>query len=171
MTTSLRIRITSYLCALKPTLDLYEASAVNDAASVKSILARDPHAHTTPAPDGFFALGLAAFFGSVDVLLILLDAGADGNAAARNDLRVCPLHSAAAHADVEKADQMVALLLARGANPDVKQQGGWTPLHQAAAHGRVALAGRHYKWQRQGNTTTSRRCCKHMLKPWLRLAP
>lgn len=29
--------------------------------------------------------------------------------------------------------------LSPGADPNVKQQGGWTPLHQAAAHGHIEM--------------------------------
>ncbi len=34
----------------------------------------------------------------------------------------------------------VSALLARGADPNVTQGGGWTPLHAAARHGDAAMA-------------------------------
>jgi ankyrin repeat protein len=34
---------------------------------------------------------------------------------------------------------MCRLLLEKGADPGLKQAGGWTPLHQAAAHGRMEV--------------------------------
>jgi cytohesin len=48
-----------------------------------------------------------------------------------------PLHSAASasHADVAE------ILLAAGADPDARQEGGWTPLHAAAANGDATLVG------------------------------
>jgi uncharacterized protein len=54
-------------------------------------------------------------------------------------MRVTPLHSAVAHRDTKKAAEMAKLLLAQNANVNVAQHGGWTPLHQAAAHGQTEI--------------------------------
>ena len=48
------------------------------------------------APDGFFALGLAAFFGHTETVTWLLDHGADVNQNASNAQRVTALHGAVA---------------------------------------------------------------------------
>ncbi|MEW6336906.1 MAG: ankyrin repeat domain-containing protein, partial [Acidobacteriota bacterium] len=66
--------------------------------------------------------------------------GADPNTPAANAMRVTVLHAAAAHRDPETALEMVRLLLDRGARPNARQHGGWTPLHQAAAHGSSEMA-------------------------------
>jgi ankyrin repeat protein len=87
------------------------------------------------SPDGFTALHLAAFFGHEDVAAELLRRGADVSAASRNPLRVQPLHSAAAgnHTGI------VRLLLEHGADPNARQQGGFTPIHAAAQNGNEEL--------------------------------
>ena len=85
--------------------------------------------------DGFTALHFAAFFGTSGAAAVLLDAGADASAVAANEMRVQPLHSAAASRSTETA----RLLLAAGASPDAQQTGGYTPLHEAALHADVEL--------------------------------
>jgi len=117
-------------------LDLFEAVALGEVESVSTHLASFPDTANAVAPDGFGPLGLAAFFGRREIAEILLDAGANPNTPSANAIRVCPIHSAAAHRDHVRSLQMCRLLLERGADPNVAQAGGWTPLHQAAAHGR-----------------------------------
>jgi ankyrin repeat protein len=50
-------------------------------------------------------------------------------------MKVAPLHSAVANRDPQKSLELTRLLLRHGADVNLAQQGGWTPLHQAAAHG------------------------------------
>ncbi len=123
------------LLARRPNLDVFEAAAVGDAMRLAELLAADPGSACSLAPDGFTPAALAAFFGHLSCLRMLLHADADPNAPAANDMRVTALHAAAAHRDSGVALEMVRLLLDRGASPNVTQHGGWTPLHQAAAHG------------------------------------
>jgi len=122
-----------------PNLDLFEASAAGIKTRVEEILNDDPEAVHSRAPDGFSALALAAFFGHPELVELLLARGAEPNRPARNALAVTPLHAAAACRDADRALPMVAALLAAGADPDVAQQGGWRPLHQAARHGPIEL--------------------------------
>jgi ankyrin repeat protein len=121
-------------------LDLYEASAAGQLARVAELIAADPTALDAYAPDGFTALGLAAFFGHPALVEWLLAKGADPNVASNNAMRVRPLHSAAANGDPELAAGMAAALLAAGAEPDAVQEGGFTPLHEAALNGKLELA-------------------------------
>jgi ankyrin repeat protein len=93
----------------------------------------DPNAR---GADGFTALHLAAFFGGPATVGALLAAGADANADAENPLQVRPLHSAVAAHDRES----VRLLLEAGADPNVEQQGGFTPLMGARHQGDEQMA-------------------------------
>lgn len=86
--------------------------------------------------DGHTPLGLAIFFGHGSLARKLIEAGADVNAAAANAQQVAPLHAAAAVRDVETA----RALLARGADPNARQQQGFTPLHGAASRGDLEMA-------------------------------
>lgn len=131
--------ITDLLLSHKPELQFFEAAAVGDLPAVRRHVEHDPEAARRYAPDGFSALGLAAFFGRVAVADCLLAAGADPNAASRNKMQVTPLHSAVANRDPDTALALTRLLLKHGAKVNVAQEGGWTPLHQAAAHGQVAV--------------------------------
>ncbi len=95
-----------------------------EAAALGELDRLDPGAR---GADGFTALHLAAFFGGADAVRALLAAGAGANADAENPLRVRPLHSAVAAHDRES----VRALLEAGADPNVAQQGGFTPLDGA----------------------------------------
>jgi len=117
------------------TIDLFEATAAGDAAAVRAFLAADPAAARAVSPDGFPVLGLALFFGHGALADLLLESGADPNAVSSNAMRVTPLHAATSRGDAE----MVRKLLERGADPDARQQGGWTSLHNAAAQGNVEI--------------------------------
>lgn len=134
-----RAPVVERVVAADPSLNVFEAAAVGDISRVRARLEENPSLVHAQSTDGFFPLGLAAFFGHLEVLTFLLSCGADPNAASRNPMQVTPLHSAAAHREPEVSLRMAEALLRGGADPNVKQQGGWTPLHQAAAHGRGAL--------------------------------
>jgi ankyrin repeat protein len=116
-------------------LDLFEAAALGDAARVSALLDGDRELARSRAPDGFSALGLAAFFRQPACAHILIDAGAPVDEPAANDMRVTPLHSAAASGQLEIA----RWLLERGASVDARQHGGYTPLHAAAHNGDLPL--------------------------------
>ena len=78
--------------------------------------------------DGFTPLHLAAFFGGADAVRAILATGFPADADAENTFGVRPIHSASAVGD----HASVRALLEAGANPNVHQQGGYTPLHTAA---------------------------------------
>lgn len=122
-----------------PELDLFEAAAAGDTERLKQHLDENPNATEEFSKDGFNALGLAAYFGRVESAEILLQRGADPNVEARNQTRTRPIHSAIANRDHEAALAMARLLVDNGAEVDIAQEGGWTPLHQAAAHGQTQV--------------------------------
>jgi ankyrin repeat protein len=112
-------------------MDVFEASAVGAFDRVRDLAGRDPSLVNAVSPDGFQPLGLACFFGHPKVAEFLVLHGADVNAAARNTMQVRPLHAAVAR----RSAATVRMLLERGADPNVRQQAGYTPLHAAAKHG------------------------------------
>ena len=113
-----------------PELDVFDAAAVGDVDRLTELLDGDPDVAGAWSGDGFTPLHLAAYFGRGDAVRLLLDRGADVGAVARNDMQVQPLHSAVAGQHRE----VVAALLVAGADPNARQQGGFTPLMAAEQH-------------------------------------
>jgi ankyrin repeat protein len=123
------------LLAARPELDLFDAASVGRTDRVAELLDRDATQVNAYSSDGFYPLGLAAFFGHTDTARELLARGADVNQVARNPMRVQPLHSAAA----AKSLELVRLLVEAGAPVNAQQQQGWTPLHAAVQHNDVEM--------------------------------
>ncbi len=127
--------VAALLAARLPALDVWEAAVLGETDRLHALLQGEPTLANAHAPDGFTPLTLAAFFGRLLALRLLLDLGADPNLAAKNVMRVRPLHSASALRDPALATAAVDALLNAGARVNETQHGGWTPLHQAASHG------------------------------------
>jgi ankyrin repeat protein len=116
-------------------LDVFEAAAIGDPGRLELALKEDPAAVKAFSADGFTALHFAVFFGRRLPANLLVLAGSDVNAEARNPSRVRPIHSA-----VAGPDPMVAeILIAIGADVNVQQEGGYTALHAAAKRGQDQL--------------------------------
>jgi ankyrin repeat protein len=115
--------------------DIFEASALGDLQTVRTLLAADRSLVNAFAADGFYPLGLAAFFGHQEIVEFLLKNGADVRLCARNTQKVTALHAAVARRDLKIAK----LLLEAGADPNARQERGFAPLHDAAANGSVPL--------------------------------
>lgn len=120
-------------------LSLFEAAAVGQINRIKTILHENPSSANQHSSDGFTALQLASFFGRVEAVNLLLASGADPNIPSVNPMNVRPINSAAAARDAVAAETIVKALIDRGGDVNVKQQGGWTPLHQAAARGLLGM--------------------------------
>ncbi len=116
-------------------VDIFSAAAIGMTHRLKTILAQQPGQVNAIAPDGFSPLGLAAFFGRPDAAQILVEQGAEVNAASQNPQRVMPLHSAVAGQNVEIA----TLLIEHGADVNAQQAGDFTPLHGAAQNGQLEM--------------------------------
>jgi uncharacterized protein len=130
-----RDKIAEVLLERAVALDIFEAAAVGHTERVKEILRQQPEMVNQYADDGFTPLGLASFFCRGTVARLLIEKGADVNAASKNRQQVTPLHSA-----VSRRQTMIAeALLAEGANPNARQQAGVTALHQAAHNGHAEM--------------------------------
>lgn len=124
--------VAALILARKPPLDVFEAAAAGDLARVKELVEREGALASAYSPDGFFPLGLAAFFRRPAVVEYLLAKGADVSAQARNPMQVTALHAAVAdggHPGIARA------LIEAGAAVNMKQRHGWTPLHGATHSG------------------------------------
>ena len=131
-----RSKIAEVLVLRGAKLTLYEASMTGKLETVKDIITRNPEEARSFSSDGFTALHLAAFFGRLEIVRYLLDAGAEVNGVAKNMMKVMPLHSAVARNQLEISE----LLIGHGAEVNAKQQGGFAPLHEAAQSGNLKMA-------------------------------
>jgi uncharacterized protein len=126
--------VVAVLLATGVELNIFDAAATGQTARVRALVKQDAAWVNAFAPDGFFPLGLAVFFGHRETFDVLLAAGADVNAVTRESMKITPLHSAVAARQFE----MARTLIARGANVNPRQaENGVTPLHEAAASGEI----------------------------------
>jgi|SRR5579871_2791103 len=123
------------LLAACPHLDIFEAAALGKVQRLQELLACMPELARSWSGDGVTALHLACFFGHVEAVECLLQAGADPCARASNGLGSTPLQEAARTGQVDVA----ILLLAHGADPAAANRQGWTALHLAASGGHQRL--------------------------------
>src|SRR5262245_5502801 len=120
---------------------LHEAAAIGDRGRVLAALDQDSGQLDTNSPEGFTPLALAAHFGHLEVMRLLIDRGADVNRSAAHRIAVTPLHAALFGRQLEAA----LLLVERGADVTLARGGsglkraGWTALHYAAGMGFRAL--------------------------------
>lgn len=116
-------------------LDVFEAAAFGRVHRLREILRAEPELANAYAGDGFFPLGLAAFFGQEQAVKMLLARGADPNLAAHNRMKVRALHAAAA----SRSLSIAKVLIEAGADVNARQQAGFTPLQEAASNGQLEL--------------------------------
>ena len=119
-------------------LNIWEASAVGEAGRVAQWLQADESLLHAVSHDGFTPLQLAAFFGHLETVQLLLAKGANPNLVSQNQTfaRGVPiLQSAVAAGNIE----VIKALLTHGADVNVRSAEGMTALHAAAFEGNAAI--------------------------------
>ncbi len=124
--------IRDFLLNRLPELDIFEAAALGDCARISALLERDGELIYQTSADGWTPLHLAAAFGGAKATALLIDRGADVNQRSRNPMQNQALHACIA---LGRDCETARLLIARGAELNAAQSGGYAPLHQAAAAG------------------------------------
>lgn len=110
-------------------LDLFEAAATGELDRVRELATAENV--NGASSDGFQPLGLACYFGHQEVAEFLLSLGADVNLPSANDMKVSPIHAATAR----RSEPIVRMLLQHAANPNARQQSGYTALAAARQNG------------------------------------
>lgn len=128
------------LLAGNPPLSVFEAAATGRTDRMRELLDDDPSLANTFGDDGFHPLGLACFFGHVDTAKLLLERGADVNALSRNEhIQTAAIHAAAASneegTDESTRYELVKLVLDHGADPNLRQGGGFRAIDAARQNG------------------------------------
>lgn len=129
-------RAVELLRPTKTNIDIYEAGSLGDLATVELRLLLNPGLIDTYSPDGYTPLCLAVYFGHYDVARYLLTQGADPDKISKNAMKIAPLHSAVTICNFE----LMELLLEHGADANVREQGGYSPLDVAAICGKTKIA-------------------------------
>lgn len=127
--------LVSVLLAAGPELDIFDAASVGRTAWVAELLDRDSSLVNAYSRDGFFPLGLAAFFGHPETVRLLLARGADVTQVARNPMQIQALHAAIAG----RSSDAVRMVVEAGAPVNAKQHQGWTALHEAVHQANVEM--------------------------------
>ena len=131
-----RDRVDEFLAA-DPKLDVFEAAAFGRGDRLRELLDEDPSRANAFGADGFHPLGLACFFGHLEAARLLLGRGADVNALSTNEhVQTAAIHAAAAAAGEEATRyELVNLALEHGADPNLRQGGGFRAIDAARQNG------------------------------------
>lgn len=126
-----RPEITELLLSFKPDLDIYDLAALGGAAQISAMIAANPKIIHEYNGTGFTALHIASYFGYEDIVMLLLDHGADVDKKTMDGSDLTALQSAVSNLKVEAVKKLLLY------NPDVnvRMLGGFTPLMSAAALG------------------------------------
>jgi len=128
--------IRDFLVTHLESLDIFEACALGDCSRIELLLQREPMLVHDSSADGWGPLHLASAFGGPEATALLLTHGAHIHRFSRNPMHNQPLHACIA---LSQNIETARLLIAQGADVNMEQAGGYTPLHQAAAAGQAEL--------------------------------
>jgi uncharacterized protein len=128
------------LLAENPQLSVFEAAATGRTDRLRDLLDEEPSLANAFGDDGFHPLGLACFFGRADAARLLLERGADVNVLSRNEhIQTAAIHAAAASGeegtDESTRYELVKLVLDHGADPNLRQGGGFRAIDAARQNG------------------------------------
>lgn len=147
---SARFRVVGVLLFKGRGLDVFRAAELGVLSYLSELLQRAPARAMERNPAGSTALHGACYWGSVEAARLLLNHGADVNAATADAfLQIHPLGCAVATPDVPSPGQdetvvlqLVDLLLDRGAQVNARRRDGMTALHSAAYRGHLRVIRR-----------------------------
>lgn len=123
------------LLAAGADLDVFDAASFGAVHELAIMLDLDPNLAEAVSDDGYSPLHFACMFDQIGAVRELLGHAAQFRLPSQNDRRAYPLHSAVEARSVPIVDE----LLDRGADPNVRMQGGVTPLMLAAQVGDQAM--------------------------------
>lgn len=120
---------------------LFHVAETGDHQLVDKLLNEQPVLVNKENENGLTLLGIAAHFGQIEVVKKLLSHGAEINAVSHSKISFIPqntaLHAATAGA---KSIETIEYLLLSGADCNIKDSEGHTPLHIAAFEGSISIA-------------------------------
>jgi uncharacterized protein len=112
-------------------MKLWEAAISGDLAALTTALDADPETLNAPGPGGWPALHLAAHFGHLKCVEMLLTRGADTQLRSANEMQNLASHAAAAGRVPDRRAAILERLLDAGIPVDATQHDGFTALHSA----------------------------------------
>ena len=120
---------------------LFDATEKGEIEKVNEILHEQQVLIDKENEHGLTLLGIAAHYGQYEVVKSLIKHGAEINALSHSNLSFIPKNTAlhAAIAGV-KSKEVIEFLLTNGAEPNITDSEGNTPLHIAAFEGNIAIA-------------------------------
>ncbi|MEE6450771.1 ankyrin repeat domain-containing protein [Gottfriedia acidiceleris] len=120
---------------------LFDATEKGENEIVIELIREQPNLIHKENEHGLTLLGIAAHYGQYEVVKTLIKNGAQINALSHSKLSFIPqntaLHAAIAGA---KSIELIEFLITNGADPNISDSEGNTPLHIAAFEGNTSIA-------------------------------
>jgi len=121
--------------AIKTSYTFDEAIASGRIDEVKEAIDKNEELISSFLEDGFTPIGLATFFGRVELAKLLFEMGADPSICADNPMKVNGMHAAAAIGNGE----LMELYVSNGYDSNIPQMNNITPVQSAAYRGDLEM--------------------------------